>query len=201
MCQSCIRWDSAIHCGMSPPNWRKAFLHVGCMQARWFCWAGVLDPSQGLTGGQSLAACEAGSAGCVPPHAVLPGFGAKTPSAAIVVRAAPLMPLALTTPPQTRQVGSPAWYGMVEGRACFKQHPLRPVFSGWPKTGASPELLKVALRNQAFHIALPDVELAVLRQVDSSVLCVSSEFRMHEATARNARARLTRIQSESRPRP
>ena len=201
MCQSCIRWDSAIHCGMSPPNWRKAFLHVGCMQARWFCWAGVLDPSQGLTGGQSLAACEAGSAGCLPPHAVLPGFGAKTPSAAIVVRAAPRMPLALITPPQTRQVGSLAWYGMVEGSACFKQHPRGPCFLGGRKTGASPELLKVALRNQAFHIALPDVELAVLRQVDSPVLRISTDSRMHEELPAAPRSPLTHIRSESRPHP
>ncbi len=47
----------------------------------------LLDPSGSLTGAKALQACDAGY---FPPTFVLPGVGAKTPSAAIVVRAARL---------------------------------------------------------------------------------------------------------------
>jgi hypothetical protein len=40
-------------------------------------------------------------------------------------------------------------------------------FSSVPNSLAQP--LKIALRNQAFHVAMADVELAVLRQGDGSV--------------------------------
>lgn len=43
--------------------------------------------------------------------------------------------------------------------------------------GVSTQFLKVALGYQAFHVALPDIELAIFRQVDGTVvLCISPGF-------------------------
>lgn len=41
---------------------------------------------------------------------------------------------------------------------------------------SSTESLEISLRNQAFHITLPDVELAVFRQRDGPVISVSTLF-------------------------
>lgn len=52
--------------------------------------------------------------------------------------------------------------------------------------GVSSKLLQVSLRDQAFHIALSDIELAIFRQVDGPTALISARTCRRDGTARGA---------------